>query len=56
MTDIQLYKNKKKSFDNLESKLIDLISKTDNDELMDTFLSWQQIRIDLNEMYYKITC
>jgi hypothetical protein len=55
MTDIQLYKQKKKKWDRLESKLIDLISKTDNDELMDAFLDWQNTRNELNEMYCKIT-
>ena len=56
MTDIQLYKQKKEKWDRLESKLIDLISKTDNNDLMDVFLDWQDTRNELNEMYYKITC
>jgi hypothetical protein len=35
----------------LESELINLISKTENDELMNKFLDWQNQRLRCNETF-----
>lgn len=48
---LENWKSIQKELNNNESELIELISKTDNQELFDKFFEWQSKRNSANKMY-----
>lgn len=48
---IETYCEKKERFSKTEDFLANLISETNDDKLMHTFLRWQNLRNELNQMY-----
>jgi len=51
LTKVEIHKNHVAKLNELESELINLISKTENDELMNKFLDWQNQRLRCNETF-----
>lgn len=47
----ETYKQKKERFSRTEDFLLKLISETEDEKLMHTFLRWQELRNQLNQMY-----
>lgn len=48
------WNKKREEFWKLESQLIDKIADSDNMELMDLFLNWQELRLELNQNSVKM--
>ena len=51
LTKVEIHKKHVETLNKLESELINLISETGNDELMNKFLEWQNKRIICNETF-----
>lgn len=50
-TKVNIHKNQVKELEKIESELVNMIAKTNNDDLMEKFLDWQNQRIRCNEAY-----
>ena len=51
LTKVEIHKKHVETLNKLEIELINLISETGNDELMNKFLEWQNQRIICNETF-----
>jgi len=50
-TKIEIHKKQVKSLSKIESELVEIISNTGNDALMEKFIDWQNQRMRCNETY-----
>lgn len=50
-TKIEIHKKQVESLSKIESELVEMISNTGNDTLMEKFIDWQNQRIRCNETY-----
>ena len=48
---ITIHKNHVKQLDKIESELVKMIAETNNDDLMEKLLDWQNQRMRCNESY-----
>jgi len=50
-TKIEIHKKQVESLSKIESELVEIISNTGNDALMEKFIDWQNQRMRCNETY-----
>lgn len=53
-TKVNIHKNQVKELEKIESELVKMMAETNNYDLMEKFLDWQNQRIRCNEAYVAI--